>query len=62
MDLFQRNALLAFGQVGRAGIQARGDLFHRQLQQRFDITFQIEHDHPVVDMWMAGQWQHRCGA
>ncbi len=58
----QRNTLLAFRQVGSAGIQACSDFLDRQLQQGLDIAFQVEHDHPVVDVRVARQRQHRCGA
>ncbi len=59
VHFLQRNALFALGQVGLRRVQAVGDLLGRIAQQRFDIAFQVEHQHPAVDARMPRQRQHR---
>ncbi|MCW0450228.1 hypothetical protein NB706_003062 [Xanthomonas sacchari] len=59
MHFLERDALFALGQVGLRGVQAVGDLLRRIAQQRLDVAFQVEHQHPAVDARMPRQRQHR---
>ena len=59
VHFLERNALLALGQVGGAGVQPLRDLLHGQVEQHLRIAVQVEHDHPVADVRVGRQRQHR---
>ena len=58
VDLLERDAFLALGQVGGRRVQPVGDLVRFESQQPFRILVEVEHHHAVVDLRVSGQWQH----